>query len=129
MPALSVAFERSLSGPADQHVERLAHHALRGEQWELGGGAICARPETRRRASALPRSGGLFEQALERARPRPPRAVHHPCEQAFDIRSTPRARWSINLETFGGRLNALAKPRAPLEQLNDDPDVAGRLAS
>ena len=48
-----------------EHVERLAHHALRGELWEQGGAYLRQAGPRRAARSAHREAVGCFEQALE----------------------------------------------------------------
>ena len=60
------AIERLYPDRLAEQVERLAHHALRGEVWEQGGAATSGRPGPRRsRARPTERRSRYFEQALD----------------------------------------------------------------
>ena len=59
-----------------EQVERLAHHALRGEMWEKAVPYCRQAGEKARNERSLPRSGSVLRTGPQRARP-PPRAPRH----------------------------------------------------
>jgi class 3 adenylate cyclase/tetratricopeptide (TPR) repeat protein len=111
------ATEKRYGDRLSEQVERLAHHALRGELWEkavhylrLAGGKAAAR-------SALLDARTWFEQALELLEAHPD--IRAGLEQAFDI----RLEFRPVLRQFGeGRkmLDHLRQAEAIAEELQDD---------
>ena len=79
------AIERLYPERLAEHVERLAHHALRGEVWEQGGRATSARPAPRRSARSAYREAVDLLRAGARPRSSICRRVARRTEQAIDL--------------------------------------------
>jgi len=99
----------------EEHTERLAHHALRGELREKA--AVYLRQAGNRAAarSALPEARDYFEQALAVLQTLPGSPVL--LEQAFEIR--------LELRPV---LTQLGEPRRVLERLREAEGIAARLS-
>ena len=89
-----------------EHVERLAHHALRGEAWEKAARYASEAGQRRQRAGA-PRGVASFEQALRRL---PAAADTRPTGQAIDLRLDLRPRWCLSGDS---RVWATSARRSP----------------
>ena len=89
-PGSSPRSSGSIRDRLDEHVERLAHHALRGELWEQ---AVAYAPAGRRRRrvarSANREAVSLFEQALEALGtcPRPAQTLELAIDLRLDLRN------------------------------------------
>jgi class 3 adenylate cyclase/tetratricopeptide (TPR) repeat protein len=111
------AIERLYASRLTEHVERLAHHSLRGELWES---AVHYLREAGRKAtarSAPQEACDWFEQALTALSERA--ASPETLEQAFEVRLELR----LVLSQLGDYRRALARMREAetlAEQLNDD---------
>jgi class 3 adenylate cyclase/tetratricopeptide (TPR) repeat protein len=99
-----------------EQVERLAHHALRGEVWAKALAYGRQAGEKARARSAYREAVGYFEQALS-VLPHLPEQ-HHTCEQAIDLRL---ALFSAlrPLGDFGRILTALRQAEALAATLDD----------
>jgi class 3 adenylate cyclase/tetratricopeptide (TPR) repeat protein len=78
------AIERLHAERITEHIERLAHHALRGQQWEKALTYFCQAGARAFARSANREAVACFEQALEAIRHLPERP--NIMEQAIDIR-------------------------------------------
>jgi len=118
------ALERLYPERLTQHVERLAHHAIRAEIWDK---AVCYLQQAAARAmaqSAHREAVAYVEQALDTLEQLP--ESHTKLEQAFDLRLELRnALWPLG--EFTRILEILREADALAEKL-DDPPRLGRVA-
>jgi tetratricopeptide (TPR) repeat protein len=107
----------------DEQVERLAHHALRGEMWDKAV-TYYRQAGTKARARSASREAVVcYEQALEALAHLPnSRATH---EQAIDLRFEMRSALMRLVEY--GRIFELMCAAEPLAQELDDPLRLGRI--
>jgi class 3 adenylate cyclase/tetratricopeptide (TPR) repeat protein len=107
-----------------EQVERLAHHALRGEVWDKAVGYGRQAGEKALGRSAYREAVGYFEQAL-RALPHLPE-THDTCEQAIDLRLALRAALypAGNLE----RILAYLREAESLADALGDPHRLGQVS-
>jgi tetratricopeptide (TPR) repeat protein len=106
-----------------EHVERLAHHALRGEVWDKALAYLRQAGEKAMAQSAHRAAVAYFEQALT-ALPHLPE-TRETCEQAIDLRLALRPAL-FPLGDFG-RILALLREAEPLAEALDDPRRLGRV--
>ena len=107
-----------------EQVERLAHHALRGEVWDKALAYGRQAGEKAMMRSAHREAVGSFEQAL-RALPHLPK-THDTREQAIDLRLALRsALWPTG---DWGRLLAYLREAEALAEALDDPRRLGRVS-
>jgi class 3 adenylate cyclase/tetratricopeptide (TPR) repeat protein len=119
------AFEALYAGRLAEQVERLAHHALRGEVWDKAlmycrqaGEKVMAR-------SAHREAVGYFEQALS-ALPHLPE-TRETREQAIDLRLTLRS--ALFPSGDSGRILAVLREAESLAATLDDPRRLGQVSS
>jgi class 3 adenylate cyclase/tetratricopeptide (TPR) repeat protein len=118
------AIERLYPDRLVEHVERLAHHALRGEVWDKALAYLRQAGEKALARSAHREAVGYLEQALS-ALPHLPE-THDTCEQAIDLRLALRTA----LQPSGDLrriLEALREAEALAAAL-DDPRRLGRIS-
>jgi class 3 adenylate cyclase/tetratricopeptide (TPR) repeat protein len=108
------AIEQRAADRLTEHIERLAHHALRGELWEKAAHYLRQAGLKATAQSALPDARVWFEQALGVFEALP--ESQSTLEQAFDIR--------LELRTV---LHQLGEPRRGLERLREAETFAERL--
>jgi class 3 adenylate cyclase len=126
--ALHARIVEALEALAGDHlaeqVERLAHHALRGEVWDKALTYCQQAGEKAMARSAHREAVGSFEQAL-RALTHLPES-HDMCEQAVDLRLALRSA----LRPFGefGRILAALREAESLAATLDDPRRQGQIA-
>jgi len=117
------AVEEALTGEEtaldrlDEHVELLAHHALRGELWEKAVRYLQRAGARAAARSALPDARAWFEQALGALEALP--ESRSTLEQAFEIRLALRPVL-IQIGEFRRVLQLLREAEALAERLNDD---------
>jgi class 3 adenylate cyclase/tetratricopeptide (TPR) repeat protein len=112
------AMEKLYDGRLAEHVEQLAHHALRGELREKAVHYLRQAGLKAAARSALPEALASFEQALAVVATLPER--QSTLEEAFDIRL--ELRWVLHqLGDIRGALAQLREAEACAERLNDDP--------
>jgi predicted ATPase/class 3 adenylate cyclase len=105
-------------GRLAEHVEQLAHHALRGELREQAVHYLRQAGLKAAARSVLPEALASFEQALAVVATLPER--QSTLEEAFDIRL--ELRWVLHqLGDIRGALSRLREAEACAERLNDDP--------
>jgi tetratricopeptide (TPR) repeat protein len=106
-----------------EQVERLAHHALRGEVWEKALAYGRQAGEKALARSAHREAVGFLEQALEALRHLPEHRHNH--EQAIDLRLALRSA----LRPFGefGRILAVLREAEALAEALDDPRRLGQV--
>ncbi len=92
-----------------EQVERLAHHALRGEVWDKALAYFRQAGEKAMARSAYREAVGYFEQALS-ALPHLPETARH-IEQAIDLRLRPAHGAPGRLATWGASWRICARPR------------------
>jgi class 3 adenylate cyclase/tetratricopeptide (TPR) repeat protein len=109
---------------ADQ-VERLAHHALRGEVWDKAVAYFCQAGEKALARSANREAVTCFEQALVALERLPESHVRH--EQAIDIRFGLRNALQVQLEF--GRVFTYLREAEVLAQALGDQRRLGRVAA
>ena len=107
------ALEALTADRVAEQVERLAHHALRGEVWDKAV-TYCQQAGARAGPRRVPRGGGLFDQALQALAHLPEdddtreRAIE--LRLAVEVRCTPwesmggTSSWSARLRPWPGRL-------------------------
>ena len=110
MPALSRPSRRSLGDRLAEQVERLAHHALRGEVWDKALAYCRQAGEKAMARSAYREAVGYFEQALS-ALPHLPEQ-RDTREQAIDLRLALRSALAPSGD-FGRILAYSARGRIP----------------
>jgi tetratricopeptide (TPR) repeat protein len=118
------ALEVLAGGRMAEQVERLAHHALRGEVWEKALAHSRKAGEKAMARSAYREAVGSFEQALS-ALPHLPE-TRDTQEQAIDLRLTLRSAL-FPLGTWGRSLAALREAETIAAALND-PQRLGQIA-
>jgi predicted ATPase len=112
------AMERLFADRLGEQVERLAHHALRGELQEKAVGYLRQAGLKAAARSALPEALASLEQALAVVATLPERQSTR--EEAFDIRL--ELRWVLHqLGDIRGALARLREAEVCAERLNDDP--------
>jgi class 3 adenylate cyclase/tetratricopeptide (TPR) repeat protein len=112
------AMEKLYDGRLAEHVEQLAHHALRGELREKAVHYLRQAGLKAAARSALPEALASLEQALAVVARLPER--QSTLEGAFDIRL--ELRWVLHqLGDIRGALAQLREAEACAERLNDDP--------
>jgi class 3 adenylate cyclase/tetratricopeptide (TPR) repeat protein len=111
------AIETLYPGRLDEHTERLAHHALRGELREKAVRYLRQAGLRAAARSALMDARAWLEQALAvlKALPESPSTL----EQAFEIRLELRAPLAL-LGEYRGALERLREAETLAERLNDD---------
>jgi class 3 adenylate cyclase/tetratricopeptide (TPR) repeat protein len=100
-----------------EEVERLAHHALRGEVWDKALAYCRQAGEKVMARSAYREAVGYFEQALS-ALPHLPE-IRETREQAIDLRLV--LRWAVHPSGDYGRMLTLLREAEALAQALDDP--------
>ena len=118
------ALERLAPDRLAEQVERLAHHALRGEVWDKALRYCRQAGEKAMRGRPTARRGAYFEQALSALRHLPEKRDTR--EQAIDVGS-PCALRSLPFGDFGRLLEHLREAEALAEAL-DDPRRLGRVS-
>jgi tetratricopeptide (TPR) repeat protein len=108
-----------------EQVERLAHHALRGEVWDKALAYGRQAGEKALARSAYREAVGYFEQALG-ALPHLPE-THHTCEQAIDLRLALRS--ALLPSGDFGRVLACLREADALAATLDDPRRLGYVAN
>ena len=108
-----------------EQVERLAHHALRGEVWDKALAYCRQAGEKAMARSAYREAVGYFEQALQC----PPASAGARATRVSrpSICGSPCARRSFRLATLGVSWRVCARPRPSLRAL-DDPRRLGQVA-
>ena len=114
---IAEAIEQLHAGRLMEHVERLAHHTLKGEVWEKAVHYLRQAGNKAAARSALPEAQGWFEQALGVLAALP--GNRFTLEQAFDIRLELRAVLGP-LGEPGLIRERLREAEALAERLNDD---------
>jgi len=111
------AIERLHAERLTEHVERLGHHALRGQQWEKALTYFRQAGLKAAARSALPDARAWFEQALGVLKALPENRAT--LEQAFDIRLE---LWSVLslVDEIRWALEHLREAEALAERLDDD---------
>jgi tetratricopeptide (TPR) repeat protein len=108
----------------DEQVERLAHHALRGELWEQAV-IYCRQAGTKARMRSANREAVVcYEQALEALAHLPDSRATR--EQAIDLRVVEMRSALMQLVEYG-RIFELMRTAEPLAQGLDDPLRLGRI--
>jgi len=108
--------ERTSAERLEEHTERLAHHALRGELWEKAFGYL-RQAGARAMSRLAPREAvPLFEQALEALRRLP--ETENTIDQAIDTRLQLRA--SLFILNEHGRVRQLLDEAAALAEKRGD---------
>ena len=112
------AIEKLYPERQEEQVERLAHHAVRGELHEQAVTYLRQAGLKAAARSVLPEALASFEQALAVVATLPER--QSTLEEAFDIRL--ELRWVLHqLGDIRGALSRLHEAEACAERLNDDP--------
>jgi class 3 adenylate cyclase/tetratricopeptide (TPR) repeat protein len=111
------AIERLYPDRLIEHIERLAHHAFRGELWEEAVTYLCQAGRKARARSALQDARAWFENALRALEMLP--ASQTTLEQAFETRLELRPVLNL-LGEVRIALERLREAEALAERLNDD---------
>jgi tetratricopeptide (TPR) repeat protein len=111
------------AGRSPEHVERLAHHALRGEVWDKAVSYCRQAGENAIARSAYRVAVGYFEQALS-ALPHLPEQ-HETIEQAIDLRLALRTALYPSRDL--GRILACLREAESLATVLDDPRRLGQV--
>ena len=123
-PGSSRPWRRSLADRLAEQVERLAHHALRGEVWHKALAYLRQAGQLALERSAYREAVASFERALEAV----PHLPHHrtTMEQAIDLRLALRTA----LRPLGelGRILAVLREAESLAVTLDDPRRLGRVS-
>ena len=112
------------SGRSPDQVERLAHHALRGEVWDKALAYCRQAGEKSLARSAYREAVGYFEQALSALAHLP--ETRDTCEQAIDLRFA--LRNALGPSGDRGRVLALLREAEALAAVLDDPRRLGRVS-
>ena len=124
MPASSRPSRRSHADRLAEQVERLAHHALRGEVWDKALAYCRQAGEKAMARSAYREAVGYFEQALS-ALPHLPEQ-RDTREQAIDLRLA--LRTALLPSGDSGRILACLREAEALAEALDDPRRLGQVS-
>ncbi len=119
--AVARAIEQLYPGRLDEHVERLAHHAFRGELWEKAAAYGRQAGDIAAERSASAQAGACFDQAL-RALARLPES-RETLEQAIDLRRL-RVASHAALGEREAYLRCIEEAVALAERLGDEQRLA-----
>ena len=124
MPALSRPWKTFAGERVAEQIERLAHHALRGEVWDKALAYCRQAGEKAMARSAYREAVGYFEQALSALAHLPETA--DTIEQAIDIRLA--LRTALQPSGDSGRILAYLREAEALAEALDDPRRLGQVS-
>ena len=114
------AIERLYADRLAEQVERLAHHALRGEVWDKAVAYCRQAGDQGAGALGLSRGRGAASSRRSRRSPASPRDAEHIAEQAIDLRLDLRARPDAVGESRASRSTASREAEALARALGDE---------